>query len=117
MKKQHPNLDSIGLEKTINLEALAVEDELSKDIHSLSEQEINILERKIDLFGKIKREKKGFILLFCCLSVYGILISCEYVFSNIWDWEVSNTMQGYTELLKFMVSTLVGYLFSETKKK
>lgn len=62
-------------------------------------------------------KRLGFRLLVGCGIAYLVLVILDMVLINFCkSWEQSPLVNSFVELLKFVISTLIGYVFSETTK-
>ena len=89
-------------------------------IQTLKNNEVTSLEEKAnyaDRMDKHRYKKYGLDLMIGCGIAYIALVIFDTVTCNIWSWKTSELMTGLIELLKFVVSTLIGFVFSESKKK
>ena len=62
-------------------------------------------------------KKHGFKLIVCCLAAYGIIAVGDYIISNFIGWQVNTLLTNFVELLKFTISSLIGYVFAEITDK
>lgn len=62
-------------------------------------------------------KKRGLYLMIGCGTVYAIIVITDTILSNAFNWEMSSLTNGFVELLKFIISTLIGFVFSESKKE
>lgn len=87
----------------------------SKQVDNFEEE----LEKKAQIFDKMDKhlyKQHGFHLLIGCGIAYLVLVIFDVIVSNAFSWKQSELMNGFVELLKFVISTLIGYVFSETQK-
>lgn len=87
----------------------------SKQVDNFEEE----LERKAKIIDKMDKhlyKQHGFHLLIGCGIAYLVLVIFDVIVSNAFSWKQSELMNGFVELLKFVISTLIGYVFSETQK-
>lgn len=79
-----------------------------------------------DIESKLKIEKaresrhfreRGFKLIIVCLIAYAAIALAVSFISAFKDWEPNTTVTGFTELLKFIISTLIGYVFADVTNK
>lgn len=62
-------------------------------------------------------KKHGFKLLCASGGTYIVIVILNTISTNALNWQTSELMSGLIELLKFVISTLMGYVFCETSKK
>ena len=77
------------------------------------------LEKKARLYDKIDKhvyKRYAFKLLIGCGLTYLFLVIFDTVVSNVFSWNTSDMLDRFIELLKFVISTLIGYVFSESQK-
>lgn len=89
-------------------------------IQTLKNNEVTSLEEKANYADRMDKhwyKKYGLDLMIGCGIAYIVLVIFDTVTCNIWAWKTSELMTGLIELLKFVVSTLIGFVFSESKKK
>lgn len=85
---------------------------------NLSDDEIRELERKAEFAQKLQtlilREKAlGFMI--GCLVGYLLIVIADTIVINI-GMQTSTMTNGFVELVKFIISTLIGFTFSESLK-
>ena len=86
----------------------------------LKSKEIDKLEHQAKYFDAMDKhvyKKKGFDLLVGCGIAYFLLVVFDTIVINAFSWKTSVLSEGFIELLKFIMSTLIGFVFSETKNK
>ena len=85
----------------------------------LSGDDATKFEQKLQIF-QINEEhtlkKYGFRLIIGCLVGYFLIVILDFVLCNVFNWETSSISTSFVELLKFLVSTLIGFVFSESTK-
>lgn len=89
-------------------------------IQTLKNNEVTSLEEKANYADRMDKhwyKKYGLYLMIGCGIAYIVLVIFDTVTCNIWSWKTSELMTGLIELLKFVVSTLIGFVFFESKKK
>lgn len=77
------------------------------------------LEKRARYFDKMDKhvyKQYAFKLLVSCGIVYLALVILDTVVTNAFSWESSKLLNGFIELIKFVISTLIGYVFSEIQK-
>lgn len=77
------------------------------------------LERQAQILDKIDKhfyKLQAFRLLIGCGIAYLVLVILEMIIINAFSWNTGELMNSFVELLKFVISTLIGYVFSETQK-
>lgn len=92
---------------------------LQTSVNQLSSSEVDNMEKQAeyaDSMDKHVYKKHGLKLMVGCIIGYGALVLFDSIIVNF-GWQISSLAQGYVELLKFLVSTLIGFVFSETLKK
>ncbi len=85
---------------------------------SISEAETKELERKAAYADRMERhiyKKHGLDLMIGCLIAYGLIVVFD-TFTSKMGVKISEFASSFVELLKFMVSTLVGFVFSDNLK-
>ena len=90
------------------------------NVESMNKYEASMLENRAtyaDRMDKHVYKKHGLNLLWASGIAYIIIVILDTVFTNALGWQTSELTQGLIELLKFLVSTLMGYVFCETSKK
>lgn len=86
---------------------------------TMSPSKANKLEEKANYYKKMGNaiyKFYGFYLLIGCGVTYLLIVILDTIFSNALDWKTSELTEGFLELVKFVISTLMGYVFSETQK-
>lgn len=87
---------------------------------ALKNKEISSLENKANYADRMDKhwyKKYGLDLMIGCGVVYILLVVFDTIACNLLEWQTSELMNGLIELLKFVVSTLIGFVFSESRKK
>lgn len=85
----------------------------------IPKKKVNKYEDKVNFYKKMGNaiyKYNGFYLLIGCGLTYLLIVILDTIFSNALKWETSELTEGFLELVKFVISTLMGYVFSETKK-
>ena len=85
---------------------------------SVPDTESERLERQFKYADRMERhiyKKQGFRLLIGCLIGYGVLVIFDTIIAKF-GFTISEFSNGFIELLKFVVSTLIGFVFSENLK-
>lgn len=85
----------------------------------ISSEKVDDIERKAKLYDRMDKhiyKHHGFQLLIGCGIIYLLIVISDTVISNLWNWKSSELTTGFVELVKFVISTLIGYVFSETQK-
>lgn len=77
------------------------------------EQQANYADR----MDKHVYKKHGLHLMIGCGIAYFVIVLFDTIFKNCFDWEMSTLSSGLVELLKFTISTLIGFVFSENINK
>lgn len=88
-----------------------VEQSVAKNVTETLEQKAkyaNLMERHI-------YKRHGLHLLIGCLCAYGLVVVFD-TFTPLMNVKISEFSSGFVELLKFVVSTLIGFVFSESLK-
>lgn len=89
------------------------------NVNQLSADDVEAAERKANLADRLEKhvyKKHGLHLMIGCIIGYGAVIVFDTIMS-IFGWQTSSLTQGFVELLKFLISTLIGFVFSESLKK
>ena len=92
---------------------------LQTSVNQLSSSEVDNMEKQAEYADRMDKhvyKKHGLKLMVGCIIGYGALVLFDSIIVNF-GWKISSLAQGYVELLKFLVSTLIGFVFSETLKK
>ncbi|MDE6673085.1 MAG: lung seven transmembrane receptor family protein [Ruminococcus sp.] len=82
-------------------------------------EEVDDIERKARYYEKMDKhiyKHHGFQLLIGCGVVYLSIVILDTIVSNAFNWKSSELTKEFLELVKFVISTLIGYVFSETQK-
>lgn len=85
---------------------------------SVAKNMAETLEQKAKYADRMERhvyKKHGLQLLIGCLIAYGLVVIFDTLISH-WNLKISEFSSGFVELLKFVVSTLIGFVFSENLK-
>ena len=89
-------------------------------IHSMSQQEGSDIESKLKM-EKARESRyfreRGFKLIIICLIAYALIAVVVSIISACTDWDPDTTVTGFTELLKFIISSLIGYVFADITNK
>lgn len=88
-------------------------------VTTISDKMADYLERQADYADRMDKhvyKKHGLKLMIGCGIMYCSLVLIDTALLNFFKWETSGLMTGFVELLKFVISTLIGYVFSEIKK-
>lgn len=86
----------------------------------ISSHEADNIEKQMKVyrvFEKSAFKRYGLFLIVGCLCAYLLIVIISSILENVFNWEVSSLTTSFVELLKFLVSTLIGYVFSETIKE
>lgn len=84
----------------------------------ITEDMANKLEQHAKYADRMERhiyKRHAYQLLIGCLIAYGLLVIMDTIIPNF-NIEASKMSEGFVELLKFIVSTLIGFVFSENLK-
>lgn len=87
---------------------------------ALKDKEASSFENKANFADRMDKhwyKKYGLDLMIGCGVVYILLVLFDSITCNMFKWQTSELMNGLIELLKFVVSTLIGFVFSENRKK
>lgn len=90
------------------------------EVKIIPSNEVNEIEEKVKLADKMEKhvyKKHALHVMVACGTVYLSLVIFDTVVMNAFSWKSSSLMQGFVELLKFVISTLIGFVFSENIKK
>lgn len=85
---------------------------------SISNAESEKLEKQVRYADRMERhiyKRYGYKLLIGCLLGYGFLVLFDTIISGF-NFAISAFADSFVELLKFVVSTLIGFVFSENLK-
>lgn len=85
---------------------------------SVAKKETESLEQKAKYADRMERhiyKRHGLHLLIGCLIAYGLVVVFD-TFVPLLKVTTSEFSSGFVELLKFVVSTLIGFVFSESLK-
>lgn len=85
---------------------------------SVAKNMTETLEQKAKYADRMERhiyKRHGYQLMIGCLIAYGALVLVDTFIPNF-NIEMSKLSDGFVELLKFIVSTLIGFVFSENLK-
>lgn len=91
----------------------------TNNVNQLSSDDVASAERKANLADRMEKhvyKKHGLNLMIGCIIGYGAVIVLDTIISAF-GWQISSLTQGFVELLKFLISTLIGFVFSENLKK
>lgn len=83
-----------------------------------AERKARIAEQKAELSKKYAGtlyRQYALWLLIGCLFCYALTVALDSIMS-INNWEISSMAENFIELLKYVVSTLLGFVFSENLK-
>lgn len=96
----------------------------SNDQENISDDEINKLAKKnkikadyYDRMDKHYYKQKGFHFILGCLVGYGAIVVIDSVLQTFFDVKISSYADGFIELLKYIISTLIGFVFADTRHK
>lgn len=81
--------------------------------------EADNIEKQMKVYKVIEKtafKRYGLFMIIGCLSAYFLIVVVSSILENVFEWQVSTLTTSFVELLKFLVSTLIGYVFSETIK-
>lgn len=84
----------------------------------IDKKDYESLEQKAKYADRMEKhiyKKHGLHLMIGCLIAYGTLVVLDTLIPNF-NIEMSKLSDGFVELLKFIVSTLIGFVFSESLK-
>lgn len=84
----------------------------------IDKKDYESLEQKAKYADRMEKhiyKKHGLHLMIGCLIAYGTLVILDTLIPNF-NIEMSKLSDGFVELLKFIVSTLIGFVFSESLK-
>ena len=84
----------------------------------IDKKDYESLEQKAKYADRMEKhiyKKHGLHLMIGCLIAYGALVVLDTLVPNF-KIEMSKLSDGFVELLKFIVSTLIGFVFSESLK-
>ncbi len=87
----------------------------SKKVDSY-EDELEKQARYHEKMDKYLYKRHAFHLLIGCGITYLFLVILDMIVSNLFGWNPSDLLDRFIELLKFVISTLIGYVFSENHK-
>lgn len=82
-------------------------------------EKVDDIEKQARFYDRMDKhiyKHHGFQLLIGCGLIYFLIVIADTVFSNLFNWKTSELTTGFVELVKFVISTLIGYVFSETQK-
>ena len=85
---------------------------------NVSDKLTKTLEQQIQYANRMERhiyKRQGFLLRIGCLIAYGFLVIFDTLVPTF-GFQISKLSDGFVELLKFIVSTLIGFVFSENLK-
>lgn len=116
MKENYDNEINSGIDTPLNYD-----DELkdTDKIKTISSDKVDYIEKQIGLYDKLDKhiyKHHAFNLLIGCGIAYLIIVILDTVVSNAFSWQSSELTTGFVELVKFVISTLIGYVFSEVQK-
>lgn len=103
-------------EETITCENIP---DISNHTKSFDAKTAEELERQANYADRMEKhvyKKHGLKLMIGCGIAYIILVVFDTITINI-GWQTSSLSNGLVELLKFVISTLIGFVFSENVKK
>lgn len=95
------------------------EEEIEVPTTTMSPSEADSVEKQMrvyKVFEKSAFKRYGLFMIIGCLSAYFLIVVISSILENVLSWTVSSLTTSFVELLKFLVSTLIGYVFSETIK-
>ena len=103
------------------LDEVDVPIEPSTDIPTtfMTSGEADYIEKQMKVYRVIEKsafKRYGLFMIIGCLVAYFLIVALSSILENLCGWTVSTLTTSFVELLKFLVSTLIGYVFSETVK-
>lgn len=85
-------------------------------IVSMSKKEADIVEKRFKMLETHEFKQHGLRVIIGCLIGYFLIVVLDSILFNVFEWQTSTLVTSFVELLKFLVSTLIGFVFSETIK-
>lgn len=85
----------------------------------MSPKQADFVEKQMKVYKVIEKttfKRYGLFLIVGCLGAYFLIVVLSSILENVCGWAISSLATSFVELLKFLVSTLIGYVFSETIK-
>ena len=70
-----------------------------------------------DRMDKHYYKRKGFQFILICLIGYAVIVIIDSVLQTFFEIKISSYADGFIELLKYIVSTLIGFVFADTRHK
>lgn len=89
------------------------------DIEEMSKQQVSAFEREAKAYASIHTyilQDKAFVLLIICISILMAVYALDIVLVNL-KLENSSLLDGMFDLLKFLASSLAGFVFSQQASK
>ncbi len=86
---------------------------------SFSSSEADEIEKNMRYFKTLENHRfklHGLQLIIWCLIGYFLIVVLDSLLLNFFNWQTSTLVTSFVELLKFLVSTLIGFVFSENMK-
>ncbi len=116
MKENYDNEKNLGIDTPLDY------DNELQDINettTIPSEKVDDIEKQVRLCDRMDKhiyKHHGFQLLIGCGFIYLLIVIADTVVSNLLGWKSSELTTGFVELVKFVISTLIGYVFSETQK-
>lgn len=92
--------------------------------NGMTNEQIVILERQskikadyADRMDKHYYKRKGFQFILACLIGYAVIVIIDSVLQTFFEIKISSYADGFIELLKYIISTLIGFVFADTRHK
>ena len=98
---------------------LPMDSEAKIPTKSIPSKEVDRIEAQMKLFKTFENHQfkiHGLYLILGCLITYFLIVVLDCISLNVFEWETSALVTSFVELLKFLVSTLIGFVFSESLK-
>lgn len=70
-----------------------------------------------DRMDKHNYKKKGFVFILICLASYLVIVVGDSLLQTFCEVKISSYADGFIELLKYIISTLIGFVFADTRSK
>lgn len=93
-------------------------DESTYQVQQMDENAVTYLERHAEIADKMEKhvyKRHALNLLIGCGIGYFVLVIGDTIVTNL-GWVQSPLAEGLVELLKFIISTLIGFVFSDKLK-
>lgn len=77
------------------------------------------LEEQIKVFETKEKhvfKRYGLYLIVGCLAGYFLIVVLDSILVNFMNWKTTSLETSFMELLKFLISSLIGFVFSESIK-